>query len=115
MKTTEREARYKLYRLDQNHALTMLNWNDYMFISLPITKGLPDGFIIEALNYDYQHDCLMARVYHDSFDVIAPGVAIPIADDWINVDQISVSTEAYNRALEDIRQERIKKLKDKAD
>lgn len=108
MNDDKREAKYKLYRLDQRHALSMLNWNDYMFISLPITKGLPDGAHIESINHDYQHDCLMCRVYHESFGIVAKGAMIPMADDWIEIEQISVSTEAYSKTLEEIRQQRIK-------
>ena len=96
----KREPRYKLFRIDTNTVLSMLNWNSCDCISLPITKGLPLDAVIESVNYDVCRNCFLARVYHDSFDMVSSGVMIPIEDDWLTVEEHIISIKQYNRACE---------------
>jgi hypothetical protein len=96
----EKENRYKLYRMDNEQILSMLNWDQHQFIALPITKGLPDGARIDAVNYYFDRHCFLARVYHESFDVVPNGCVIPIADEWMSIDEMVVSVEQYKKAAD---------------
>jgi hypothetical protein len=97
----ERESRYKLFMIDTGLVLAMLNWNDHQFIALPITKGLPDEAIVEAVNYDVQRNCFLARVYHDSFDVVPIGVMIPVSNGGLDIEERVVSVEQYTKAYDE--------------
>jgi hypothetical protein len=57
----KRENRYKLYIIDIQLVLDMLNWNIFDVISLPLTKGLPEDYYIEAINYNVSRNCFLAR------------------------------------------------------
>lgn len=94
----KRESRYKLFKIDNITVLSMLNWNTHEYISLPITKGLPPNAVIEAINYNVERNCFLARVYHESFDIVEDGLTITIDDEWLRVEQHTISIEQYKRA-----------------
>lgn len=98
----KRERKYKLYRIDPNIVLAMLNWNTHDMIALPITIGLPDNAQIEAINYSVERNCFMARVYHESFGVVPVGEMIPVANDWLSVEERVVSVRQYTAAYDDL-------------
>ncbi len=95
-----KENRCKLYLIDPIEVLAMLNWNKYDSIALPISKNLPEDAYIESINYDLSRACFMARVYHESFDVVKSGVQIPIAKDFLEINRCIISIETYKKALE---------------
>ena len=95
----EREARYKIYLIDPDTVLAMLQWNTIQMIALPISKGLPDGAIVQAVNYDYNTGCFMAKVYHESFDIVKVGMVYPQANNLMEVEQRCVSINVYKKAL----------------
>jgi hypothetical protein len=94
----EKEPRYKLFRIDPDQVLAMLNWNQYKKVSLPINKGIPPDAEVETINHDYSWRCLVARVYHKSFDIVPDGGCIPIADEWLEVEERVIDIEAYQEA-----------------
>ena len=91
----KREARYKLFRIDPNQVLAMLNWNTYQSIALPIVRCIPDGAYTDAMDYSISRQCFMMRVYHKDFDIVPTGELIPIADEWVEVEERVVSVDAY--------------------
>ena len=99
-RVNKRKPRYKLYKIDTETVLAMLNWNTYDAVILPVTTGLPDGYQIEAINYNIEYNCFMARVYHESFDVVANGVMIPISDDLMGIEQRVVYVWQYIAACD---------------
>ena len=101
-----REPRYKLFRIDPDLVVDMLNWNQYKQISLPINKGIPPDAVVEAINYDYAMNCFVARVYHESFDEVKKGWVIPMDSDWLEVEQRSIDIEAYQDACNRLKEGR---------
>ena len=95
----KREARYKLFRINPNQVLAMLNWNTHQSIALPITKGIPEGAHVEHVNYYPDRMVFMATVYHDSFDILPDGELLLMSDDWLEMEERVVSVDAYKMAL----------------
>lgn len=94
----KREPRYRLYRIDPDEVLSILNWDQYMQIALPVTKGIIPGASIEAINHDYSRRCFMAKVYHESFDIVPRGSKIPIDKEWIHADMRIIDVDTYIEA-----------------
>ena len=94
----KQEPRYKLFRINPDLVVDMLNWNQYKQITLPIVKGIPPDAVVEDIHHDYSRRCFVARVYHESFDEVKKGMVIPMDSDWLEVERRSIDVEAYQDA-----------------
>ena len=74
----QRERRYRFYAVSSSTILALLgNWWHHDYIKLPKLKGLPDGYLVEAMYGDWQSESIHLKVYHPSFDPVCEMGVIP--------------------------------------
>jgi hypothetical protein len=104
----KREPRYKLFRINPDQVLAMLNWNTHDQIVLPIINNVPPDASIETVDYSMERRCFIARVYHESFDPVSMGAMIPIDKEWLEIEERVITVEAYRVARNAIAEQPIK-------
>lgn len=79
----EFERRVRLVRFSIRDVIDLLNqsWRDRDWLAVPESVGLPDGYAVLSVYADPLALCIVATVYHPSFDEVADGEVPPFLDD----------------------------------
>lgn len=96
----EKTRKLKLFRIDPETVLAMLNWSDYSSIALPINNGLPEGATVHDVHYAFDRRCFVAIVEHESFKPVDIGVQLPYAEEWLDPERFIVDTHTYQKAVD---------------
>jgi hypothetical protein len=76
------ERRWKLLSVNPQDIMTMLiGWQIFDVIRLPIFQGLPEGFSVHNVNFDYHRECFVCCIEHESFPPTRVGEHIPFIND----------------------------------
>lgn len=99
---TKQERRYKTIALDDSFVREMIAWSVSGYpqhVSFPVIKGLPEGAKIVAVYHDIYNKQFCAHVYHESFEEVEPGMAIPRWCGELRLKRVSVEvpTEIQHR------------------
>jgi hypothetical protein len=95
----KREDRLKIVYLDVRAVVGLFNWHQHEMVSLPIIKGLPEGYWVRDVMYDFSRHAFALKVGHESFDPIEPGTMIPV---WQPLHEIESRTFAVPQAADDL-------------
>ena len=73
---SEQERRYKVIYVDQElmiTAMTALTNDGGSWVCLPVFKGLPEGFSVRAVHYEFQRLAFGVVIFHESFPIVPAG------------------------------------------
>lgn len=93
----ESGRRVKMIYLPVRQLLGMLDWKsrDYDTINLPVIEGLPDGYVVRAVEYQFERDAFALMIEHSSFDLVPFGVEAPAF-----MEPLMIASEAVRVARE---------------
>lgn len=85
---SDRDRRYRFFIVTGDQMMALLgNWWHSDFICLPRIKGLPEGYIVEAIHPSFERDGILLRIYHPSFVPVKMGKEIPyMSTDFESID-----------------------------
>jgi hypothetical protein len=88
----ERSRRLKYLVLPERIILSLLNApsDRRPYYTFPVIKGLPDGYRVEAVNYDYERAGFAIVVSHPSFPEVPLGVRVPDLGGPLGIDAMNV-------------------------
>ena len=72
---SEEERRYKVVYVSEDDmmtAMTCLTDDHAQWVRLPVFKGLPEGFCIRAVHYEYSRMAFAFIISHESFPIVPP-------------------------------------------
>lgn len=91
MSDQSNERRCKIYRIDCRTIMTLLgNWWHHEGINLPVLKGVPEGYIIRRIHYDFSYDAIALLVEHESFPEVPEGGVFPISTGLAEFEFVSI-------------------------
>jgi hypothetical protein len=75
--------RFVVVPVEEEVVLQLFNWQARGSVQLPVFEGLPDGYEVQAVVYDYSRQAFMFRVHHPDLpevppDVVDPPVVVPV-------------------------------------
>jgi len=75
--------RFVVVPVEEDVVLQLFNWPRRGSVALPVFEGLPDGYEVQAVVYDYARQAFMFRVHHPDLpevppDVVDPPVVVPV-------------------------------------
>lgn len=96
----ENERRCKLLRVDPRDILNILgNWQDRDGIRLPVIKGLPEGFWVRNVAFEFARNCFVICIQHPSFPEVQPGSEYPFVNNmaefvYVNLREMTNAEKA---------------------
>jgi hypothetical protein len=71
----------RIFRIDVRAIMTLMgNWRGHDCVCLPVLKGLPDGYDIRAVAFNFGHNAFELLVTHESFPEVPDGDLIPLGN-----------------------------------
>lgn len=83
--------RCKIVIIEAKTILCLLGgWKDCDYIRLPHLAGLPEGYTIRNVAFDFPYNAFMVLIEHPSFPEVAPGCMYPVANDLSQIQMVSL-------------------------
>jgi hypothetical protein len=87
----EERKRCRIYWVSCNAILELLgNWRHHDHVSLPVLKGLPDGYRVLFATHDFGRGAIGLMVHHPSFAVVPEGASTPCEDGLAELETVRV-------------------------
>jgi len=77
------ERRFLLVLLTEDEIVTMLNGYRTGCFLVPVIRGdFPRDCVVDSVRYDVQYRAFLVCLVHKTFDSVAVGMLIPMAERW---------------------------------
>jgi len=100
-----KELRCKLLKIHEQIMVDMVTglYKNNM-VSLPVFGSLPEGFVVQGVNYSPQHLAFFVRIFHESYPIVPMGQLMDVINGegtMITVDLSELEEFRKMKALTD--------------
>jgi hypothetical protein len=90
--------RCKIFSLPVESVLTLMGeWRQYDFVRLPILKGLPDGYRVRNVQFNFGTQAFDFLIEHESFPETPDGNEYPRGNSWAEAETIEIPDSMKRR------------------
>ncbi len=102
--TESDKRRCKILHIQADSIITLLGaWAHCDFMQLPVLSGIPKGYEVMRVQYDFGRDAIAVLIRHPSFEATEPGCIFPIIDGGpiklVNMREMTVDEKAKAAAI----------------
>jgi hypothetical protein len=97
--------RFVVVPVEEDVVLSLFDWQSRGEVELPVFEGLPAGYEVQGVIYDYVRQAFLFRIHHPDLpevppDVVEPPVLVPMGFRTVKVGESAPKSEEPRPAWE---------------